>query len=138
MNFDQLAFGLIFVTPTQCADGLIGQLTTTVIDLAVALERTVKSLSRAMHMQHQILRGVPGVHQHAAKWHLLDLSCIIKHVLHVRELRFGIAVWCVHTPIHDPVAMRLGVDVQAVDNTNAFNQSVRIAAVLQSNQLDFV
>ena len=42
------------------------------------------------------------------------------------------------TPIDDPVTLGFGVDIQAVDDTDSLDQSMRVAAILQSNHFYFV
>ena len=60
------------------------------------------------------------------------------HVLHMVELALAVPVGIVHAVIDHPAPARLGIDVHAVDQTDAFDQSVRIAAVLQPHQFDLV
>ena len=86
MYFDQFPRDVVLDAPLQIAQRPVGSPATTVIDSAIALEGTVEDLARPVQMQHQILGGVPGVHQYNPKRQLLDLNGLIEHFLHVREL----------------------------------------------------
>ena len=91
-----------------------------------------------MDVQHQVLGGVPRVHQCSAKGELLDVQRVIKHFLHVHQLGFVIPVWVKNSPINDPVALSFRANIQTVDDANAFNQPMSVTAVLQSHQFNFV
>ena len=138
MDFDQLSLLSVLSAPLQVRHCFVGRLAATVIDLPVALDRAVKHLVRTVQVHHQVLGGVPGVHQHHPKWQLLHMQRLIEHLLHVRELGLRVGVWRVHPPVNDPVALGLGIHIQAVDHTNAFDQAMCVTAVLQLYQLNLV
>lgn len=72
------------------------------------------------------------------KRQLLVLHDLHEHVLHMVERALAVPVGIVNAVIDHPVLARLGIDVHAVDQTDAFAQSVRIAAVWQPHQFDLV
>ena len=138
MYFDQLPLDVVLDAPLQIAHRPVGSLATTVIDSAIALEGTVEDLARPMQMQHQILGGVPSVHQYTPKRQLLDLNGLIEHFLHVRELGLGVVFRVKDTPVNDPIALCFGVDIQTVDDADALDQPMRITAILQPHHFYFV
>ena len=138
MYFDQLPCDVVLGVPSQVAYRPVGILATTVIDSAIALEGTVEDLVRPMQMQHQILGGVPGVHQYNPKRQHLDLNGLIEHFLHVRELGLSVAFRVKDTPVEDPIALCFGVDIQAVDDADSLDQPMRITAILQPHHFYFV
>ena len=138
MYFDQLPRDVVLHAPLQIAHRPVGSLATAVIDSAIALEGTVEDLVRPMQMQHQILGGVPGVHQYNPKRQPLDLNGLFEHFLHVRELGLGVAFRVKDTPVDDPIALCFGVDIQAVDDADSLDQPMRITAVLQPHHFYFV
>lgn len=138
MDFYQLSLLSVLSAPLQVIHRRIARLAAAVIDLAVALDRAVKHLVRTVQMDHQVLGGVPGVHQHHPKWQLLHMQRIIEHLLHVCELGLVVVVRRVHPPVDDSVALDLGVYIQAVDHANAFDQAMCVPAVLQLYQFNFV
>ena len=131
MYFDQLPCDVVLGVPSQVAYRPVGILATTVIDSAIAPEGTVEDLVRPMQMQHQILGGVPGVHQYNPKRQPLDFNGLIEHFLHVRELGLGVVFRVKDPPVNDPTALCFGVDIQTVDDTDSLDQPTRITAILQ-------
>ena len=138
MYFDQLPRDVVLSAPPQVVHRPVGCFGAAVVDLAVALERAVEDLVGPVYMQHQVLGGIPGVHQYNPERQLLGVQCVIKHFLHVREFGLGVVFRVKDTPIDDPVALGFGVDIQAVDDTDSLDQSMRVAAILQSNHFYFV
>lgn len=136
MHLDELAVSRTLIAPLQSTDGLVGSLCLAVIDETIALERAVKNLAGTVDMDHQLFGGVPRVHQHHAKRQLLARHGIVEHLLNVLELGLLVSLRGEDAPVDDPVATALGVDVQAVDHADALDQSVGIAAVLPTHQLD--
>ncbi len=109
-----------------------------VVYLAIALEWAIKELSRTMNVQHQALSGVPGVNQLHPKRQLFRVERVIEHLLHVHELGLVVVVGRVNSPIDNPVTLGYWIYIQAVDNTDSFNQSMRVTAVLQTHDFNFV
>nr|WP_265287591.1 hypothetical protein [Verminephrobacter eiseniae] len=138
MNLDQFAPRCILSVPRQFTHGLVGSFAATVVHLAVALERTVEDLTRTVQVQHDVLGGVPRIYQHRPERQLLDGQCIVEHLPHVGELGLAVDVRCVDAPVDDPIALGSRVHVQAIDDTDALDQVVRVTSVLQAYQINLV
>jgi hypothetical protein len=72
-------------TCREAGDGLAGVFALAVVHRPVAFERAVKRLSGLVDVHHEILGGVPGVHQHGAERRLFPGEGIVGHVPHVVE-----------------------------------------------------
>lgn len=138
VHLDELAVSAGLIAPLQATDRLVGLLRLAVIDQAVALEWAVEDLAGPVDVHHQLRCGVPRVHQHHAKWQLLDRNGLVEHFLYMLQLGLLVALRIKDTPIDDPVVPALGVDVQTVDHAYALDQGVCIAAVLPTHQFDLV
>ena len=110
----------------------------TVIDQPVALERTVVELVQLLDEQHQLLRGVPAVHQHAIEVQAFVGQQAQQHVLDVIGLGLAIAIRVIEPVVRNPVLPGVRIDIQAVDHPDALDQAMRIAVVLAADHLDAV
>ena len=61
-----------------------------------------------------------------------------QHVAHMIQLGFAVAVRIVEAVVDDPVLLRQRIHVHAVHHADALDQTVSVAAVLTSDQLDLV
>ncbi len=61
---------------------------------------------------------------------------VAQHLLDAIELVFSVTPRVVKMKINDPVRINIGVDVNAVHNPDAFDQAMRVAAVLAWHQLN--
>ena len=134
LYFHPLAAQQLIVEPCQLGNWLVGVLSAAFIHLAVGLERAIKQLSGPVDVHHQILGGVPGVHQHGAERQLLGFEGVVEHVPHVVELGLAVAAGVVHPPVDDPMLAGVKVGIQAIDHANALHDAVLVAAVLAAHQ----
>ena len=74
MYFDQLSRDVVLSAPLQVAPRPVGCFGAAVVDLAVALDRAVEDLVCPVYMQHQVLGGIPGVHQYNPERQLPGVS----------------------------------------------------------------
>jgi hypothetical protein len=86
MDFNELSMPEFVATPIQVADGPIGAFSTTVIDFPVAFERAIKHLVGPVNREHQILGGVPRVHQHGMKRQFFVDEGVVEHLPHMMSL----------------------------------------------------
>jgi hypothetical protein len=68
----------------------VGVLAAAVVDLAVALERAVKEFAQRLDEQHQVLDGVPSIHEHTGEGKLLVGHGAREHVSHM--IKFGLVI----------------------------------------------
>jgi hypothetical protein len=66
---------------------------------------------------------------------LLLIDHISKHLLHVIEFAFAVAVRVVNPVINQPKLVHLGIDIHAAHHADAFDHGLGVAAVLRANQL---
>jgi len=138
LDFDELAIRPFMGGPGQGIDPAIGLLSTGIVDLAIVLEWAVVNLVERIDEQYQFLGGIPGIHQDGMKRQLLVPLNLREHVLHVVELTLAVPVRVIDAIIDYPILAALGIDIHAVDQADALNQTVRIAGILQPHQLDLV
>ena len=122
----------------QCIDPPVRFGPAGIVHLTVVPEGAVVDLVETIDAQHQFFGRVPGVHQDGMKWQLLVLYQLRKHVPRMIEFALAIPVGIVDAVIDHPVLARLGMDVHTVDQPDALDQTMRIAAVLQPHQCDLV
>ena len=106
--------------------------------MAIALEWAVVNLVQGIDEQHDVLRGIPSIHEKGMKGQLLVINDLAKHVLHMIELGLAVAFGIVDEVTDHPVLAALGIHVHATDQANALNETVRVAAILQPYHLDAV
>jgi hypothetical protein len=138
LDLDELAMCPFVIGPRQLIDAAIGCFAAGIVDLTVVLERAVVNLAEEVDEQHQILGRVPGIHEDRMKRQLLVLHDLREHVLHVVELALAVPVGIANAVIDHPVLARLGIDVHAVDQADALDQTVGVAGKLQPHQFDLV
>jgi len=66
------------------------------------------------------------------------VNTVQQHILNMLQLRFSITIWVIDTVINDPELIGLRIDIHTSHNTNAFDDPVRIPAILAPHQFDFV
>lgn len=135
-DLEELAACLLTFTPPQAVDPLIGFGRQRVIDLTIIFEPTVVNLLHPFDQQHHIFGRIPGVHQHRAKGQLLVFNGVGQHLLQLIKLRFAIAIGVINAIINDPKLVGLGVDINAGDDADAFDDVVGIATVLAAHQVN--
>jgi hypothetical protein len=54
-------------------------------------------------MHHNILGGVPRIHQNSPEWQAFIMEGIIEHILHMIEFGFAITVGIINSPINNPI-----------------------------------
>lgn len=134
VDFDELSPPHFVTEPFQFGNGLVGRFALTVIHLTVGFERAIKDLSTLVDMRHQILGGVPGIHEDGAERQVFAGNGLVEHVPHVVEFGLAVPVWIIEPPIDDPVFAGVHVDIHAIDDTNAFDDSMFVAAILAPYQ----
>jgi len=55
----------------------------------------------------------------------------------VVKLGFAVIVGVIDSPANNPVFPRLKIDIQAVDDANALDQPVLVAAILEADEFYF-
>ena len=85
-------------------------------------------------MHHQILGGVPRIHQHGAERQVFGLAGIVEHVPHMVEFGLAVPVGIIDPPIDYPVFAGIQVDIHAIDDTDAFHDGMLVAAILAAHQ----
>ena len=91
------------VEPAQCGNCLVRIFTLAIIHFAVGLEWAVKHLTGPVDVYHQLSGGVPGIHQNGSERQFFAGTDSVKHVPHMIEFGFLVAVRVINTPINDPV-----------------------------------
>jgi len=138
LDFDRLAVRESLSIPLQRINMPVGRFAFGVVDQPVAAQRAVVGLAQRLDEQHQILRGVPRIHQDPSERQLLVMDHVGQHVTHVIEFGFAVTVRIVNAVIDDPVFAALRIHVEAVHYADALDDAVSVAAVLPSHQLDLV
>ena len=82
------------------------------------------------------LRRVPRIHEHGAASPPLVMHHIGRHIAHMIQLGQAIALRVVNPVIDDPVLSGIRIHIHTRHHTDAFDNPVRIAAVLPPHQLD--
>jgi len=59
---------------------------------------------------------------------------VVEHVPHVVELGLAVRVGVVGAPVDDPVLAGVEVDIQAVDDADALDNAVFVAAILAADE----
>jgi hypothetical protein len=95
-------------------------------------------LAQRVHQQHQLLRCVPGVEEHALKGQRLVADRVDQHLAHMIELGLAVLLGREQSVVDGPILTGIGVDVQAVHQTNTFDEAVSVATVLPTYKLDMV
>src|ERR671913_2607093 len=103
--------------------------------MAIALERAVILLGHPLNQEHQVLCGVPSVHEHRLKRHP-SMRHRAQHLTHMIELCLAICVRIEDPVIDHPEALSGGVDVHTRDYPNAPNDALVVAAPLLACHLD--
>jgi len=85
-------------------------------------------------VQHDLLAGVPGVHQDGAERQPFLQEGVVEHVPHLVELGLAVRVGVVGAPVDHPVLAGVEVDIQAVDDADALDNAVFVAAVLTADE----
>jgi len=134
VDFNRFAAQHLVVVPAHAGNGLVGVFALAVVHQPVAFERAVKYFACPVDVQHDLLGGVPGVHQHAVERQLFVFEGIVEHVPHVVELGLAVRVGVVDAPIDDPVLAGVEVDIQAVDDADALDDAVFVAAILTADE----
>lgn len=138
VDFDVLAMKDVMSGPNQVLRQAVGSLAAGVIDKTVGLDRADEGQLESVNEDHHVFGRVPGVHEHRlGGQHLLGQGTG-EHFAHMVELAFAIPIGVVQTVVDDPVLPAVGVNVQAIDHADAFDQTVGVAAVLQPHQIDMV
>ena len=123
------------VRPAQAAHRLVWLLAAGVVDEAVAFQRAVKRFARRQQPLEQGRRGVPAVHQHGlvgdATWGQLP-----GHIGHVLELGLTVHVGGEEAVVDKPELVNFRFGVHAIDQADADNHAVGVAAVLAAHQRD--
>ena len=136
LDFDRFALAFLLLTPLKSTYVLEGCSSARIINQAVLTQGAVVDLAHRLDEQHQVFGRVPIVHQHCGEQHLLAGDGMCEHVLHMVKFGLAITIWIEDAVVDDPVVARLGVDVEAVDQANPFDDAVGIATVLAAHQLD--
>ena len=133
---DVLARKLILGAPGERVHPVVVAPLPGLIDEAVALEGAVVEFLERLDVEHQPLRGVPTVHQHGLEVELLVMHQVVEHLLDVVELGLVVAAGIVDAVVDDPELLRCGVDIDAVDDPDAPDHRLGVAAVLTAYQID--
>jgi len=107
VDFDGLATQHFVAEPAQVGNGLVGVCALAVIDFPVGFKRAIKYLSSFIDVHHQILGGVPRIHQHGAKRQVFGLSGFVEHVPHMVEFGLAVALGVIDPPIDYPILVSI-------------------------------
>ena len=138
VNLGGLTVQNVVRLPVQVLWEAVGALACGVIDQTVGLDRADEGQLQSVDEDHHVLGRIPGVHEHRAGGQGFLGQGPCEHLAHMVELAFTVPLGVVQTVVDDPVLATLGVDVQAIDHADAFDQSVGVAAVLQPHQIDMM
>jgi len=136
LDVEGFAMLLVVVSPRQAINALVGPFLMAVIDQAIVFQWAVIDLVQALDVQHQLTLGIPCVHQHPTKRQFLVIQCVVKHLTHMIQFGLAVVVWVINSIVDDPELVKLRIDVHTGHDPNAFDQTVRIAAVLPPHDLD--
>ena len=131
-----------FLRPLQRFSRLVSVLLIS-SDLAhrsVWFDRTVKQDASTVNLEHQFCGRVPRVDQHSFERKFFSselLEASVQHVSHVLMLVFASVAWIVNSVINHPEFLEFRVEVNAVDQPNASDDTVFIATELAMNERNF-
>lgn len=136
LDLDGLAVRQLGRTPDQRVHPLIRPVAAGIIHLAVVFERTVIDLLQGFDEQHQLLGGIPGVHQHGAKRQPLVMAHVRQHVMDVIELGFAVPIGIIEAVIDEPELIGRRIDVDAGHDADTLDHGFGIATPLPADQLN--
>ena len=138
VNLDGLAMKDVLRAPSQILGLAVRIFSARIIDQSIGFDRANERQLERVDQDHQIFGRVPRVHQHRPQWQALLRQGPCEHFTHMIELAFAVPFGIKQTIIDDPILAALGVDIQTIDHSNAFDQSVGVATVLEPNQIDMM
>ena len=133
--FQRFALLHLFVRPIQVAHRLAGLLVVGIIDEAVAFQRAVKGFAGGQQPLEQGRGGVPAVHQHCAVVNAAR-GQLGKYAGHVLELDLAVHIGSEETVVNQSKLIGVGVDVHTIDQADAGNHAVGVAAILAADQFN--
>jgi hypothetical protein len=106
------------------------------INQPITFKRAVAHQVQRLNKTHHLARGVPRVHKHCSEGQALVVHHVGQHLLHMIEFVFVVPFGVVYAKINDLVRVNITINVNAVDHPNAFDQAMRVAAVLTAHQFN--
>lgn len=135
-DLDDLAPFKLRWTPVQRIDAPIRPRTTGIIHLAISLERAIIDFLQRLDEQHQLLGGIPAIHEYGPKRQALVMDDVRQHVLDMIELGFAVPVGIIQPVVDQPEIIGFGIDTETAHDTDTADQALRITAILATDQLD--
>ena len=83
-----------------------------------------------MDVLHHICCGIPCIHQHACERQFLSIQHVIEHLAHMIQLGLAIIIRRKNAVINHPELTQNRVHIHTIDNTNPFDETMCIPAVL--------
>lgn len=122
--------------PVQTIDTAIGLGVTRVIHQTVVLEWVIVGFTVLLNLQHDIRGGIPDIHQDLPEGQAFLINPFAQQLQYMRQFALPFTIWSINAIVNDPELVGFRIDIHASNDTDAFDDPMRISAILPPYQFN--